>query len=353
MANRKKLLKKNKQPKVKKFQPLAAWKKVGCGLLVLAVVSLGVYCFSPYTRVTALVCTGNYYYTPQQIYRIADLSVNNRTFTVPESDVEQKLTEDPLIESADVYKDGQNINIDVNEKMIIGYYEENGANYLVSSTGERIKVENETELRSLIHFPLMADLPSETIDAIAKQVSTHSDKLTREVFEKIAEILPWQESYDKNMLKLVLQDGNTVFTSIPSLFMISAYQQVLNNLQGENVCFLFDGANGVINKVACSYMYLSQEERAENREIPKSVLNPELYPHEDSKEQEETAQPSVETPAAGPANPQVPADLGSIGDWEASAVDGIQYSPSTGLFYSNADGIYYTYDSASDTFYPY
>lgn len=357
MVKRKKLRrnKDHSQPKV--YRPLATWKKVTCGIIVFACVCLGVYAFSPYTKVTALICTGNYYYTPQQIFQIADLSVNKRTFSVPESEIEQKLAENPLIESADVYKDGQNININVNEKMIIGYYEEDGANYLVASTGERIKVENETELRSLVHFPLMADLPTETIEALTKQVSDHPDKLTREVFEKIAEILPWQESYDKNMLKLVLQDGNTVFTSINSLFMISAYQQVLNNLQGENVCFLFDGVNGVINKVACSYMYLSPEERAENREIPKHVINPDLYPKEDENEQstQQNGEQSVEqTPTiADLNNPQPPADLSTISDWQPSAVDGIQYSPSTGMFYSTTEGIYYTYDASTDTFYPY
>lgn len=357
MAKRKKLRRNKDHSQPKAYRPLATWKKVTCGIIVFACACLGVYAFSPYTKVTALICNGNYYYTPQQIFKIANLSVNKRTFSVPESEIEKQLSENPLIESADVVKDGQNITINVNEKMIIGYYEEDGANYLVASTGERIKVENETALRSLVHFPLMADLPTETIDALAKQVSDHPDKLTREIFEKIAEILPWQESYDKNMLKLVLQDGNTVFTSINSLFMISAYQQVLNNLQGENVCFLFDGINGVINKVACSYMYLSPEERAENREIPKHVINPDLYPKEDEKEQstqQNTEQSEQQTPTIADLNhPQPPADLSTIADWQPSAVDGIQYSPSTGMFYSTTEGIYYTYDASTDTFYPY
>lgn len=358
MAKRKKLRRNKSHSHTTFYRPLSTWKKVICGIAVFACACLGVYAFSPYTKVTALICTGNYYYTPQQIFQIADLSVNKRTFSVPESKIEKKLAENPLIESAEVSKDDQNINIHVNEKMIIGYYEEEGANYLVATTGERIKVENETELRSLIHFPLMADLPKESIDALAKQVSEHPDKLTREIFEKIAEILPWQESYDKNMLKLVLQDGNTVFTSINSLFMISAYPKVLDNLQGENVCFLFDGVNGVINKVACSYMYLSPEERAENREIPKHVINPELYPKEteDPQTSGQNNEQTVEQtppPVADLNNPQPPADLSTIVDWEPSAVEGIQYSPSTGMFYATNEGIYYTYDASTDTFYPY
>ncbi|EJW91636.1 hypothetical protein EVA_20257, partial [gut metagenome] len=136
-----------------------------------------------------------------------------------------------------------------------------------------------------------------------------------------------------------------------------AYQQVLNNLQGENVCFLFDGINGVINKVACSYMYLSPEERAENREIPKHVIDPELYPKEtgdkSNKEDQPPAEQTDQPQVVDPSHPQPPADLSTIGDWEPSVVEGIQYSPSTGMFYSTKEGIYYTYDASTDTFYPY
>lgn len=336
-----------------------------------------VYLFSPYTKVQALICSGNYYYSPQQVYALADLSVDSRTFSHPAGEVEKTLESNPLIESAQVIKDGQNLSIAIQEKTIIGYYEQDGANYLVTSANERIPVENETELRTLVHFPLLVDLPDETIEKIAKETTEHPDQLTRTVYEKIAEILPWQESYDKNMLKLVLQDGNTVFTSIPSLFMMSTYQQVLSNLQGENVCLLLDGDNGVVNKVACDYMYLSPEQRAENREIPKSILSRSMLPEgsdeaekkalEKKRQEEEAAsaaqnpqpespespQPALETPAASVENPQPPADLQSIADWEASAAPGIQYSPSTGLFHEPETGIYYTYNAADDTFYPY
>ncbi len=218
------------------------------------------------------------------------------------------------------------------------------------------------------------------IDQIAKEVRRHPDYLTREVLEKIAEIQPWEESYDKEMLKLVLQDGNTVFTSIRSLYMMSAYQQVLANLQGDNVCFLLDGQNGVVNKVACTYMYLTPEQRAENREIPKSVLFKNTEEEEEEEEENkdenassqenttpasESAQPPAQPAPSDPAqpdqtptpeansSPQIPADLSQITDWGPSAVETILHSASTGLFYDTEHQIYYTYDAGTDTFFPY
>ena len=380
------------------------WLKIGTGALIFVLICTFIYLFCPYTRIQAMICSGNYYFTPQQIYGIADVSVNRRTYLNLPQQMEKKLMANPLIESADVYYDGQVLNLNVQEKTIIGYYEENGENFLLTSQGERIPVTSQTELRTLVHYPLLADLSPEVMDSIAKEVREHPDQLTRSVFEKIAEILPWQESYDKNMLKLVLQDGNTVFTSIPSLFMMSTYQQVLANLQGENVCLMLDGDNGVVNKIACSYMYLSPEERAENREIPKSVLDQNIYPtpqasseqtdsstnqsqpgqsdqnqtnqNQTAADQNQTAAPAEnqdpnaqtsaadqtqagqtpaadQTPVSQTPSGQIPEDLSTITDWEGSAVDYMQHSPSTNLFYNTDNGIYYTYDAATDTFYPY
>lgn len=368
----------------KKSHHWPTWVKVLIGLVAILVLSLGIYLLSPATQIQALSCTGNYYYTPQQVYAIADVSINDRTFLHTPSQVASTLEKNPLIESATVELDGQNMSIDVKEKTIIGYFEQDGFQYLVSSEGERIRLTNELDVSTLVHFPLIAKMEDGSmadIDQIAKEVRRHPDYLTREVLEKIAEIQPWEESYDKEMLKLVLQDGNTVFTSIRSLYMMSAYQQVLANLQGDNVCFLLDGQNGVVNKVACTYMYLTPEQRAENREIPKSVLfkNTEEEEEEEEENKDENASsqenttpasepvqtPSQPAPSAEDTQPvqtptpeannstQIPADLSQITDWGPSAVETILHSSSTGLFYDTEHQIYYTYDAGTDTFFPY
>lgn len=364
----------------KKKWHFPTWAKALLGVVVIILVSVGVYLLSPATKIQALSCTGNYYYTPQQIYAIAGVEINDRTFLHSPNQVASALKENPLIESATVELDGQNMSIDVKEKTIIGYFEQDGFQYLVSSEGERIRLTDQIDDSTLVHFPLLAKMEDGSIanvDQIAKEVRRHPERLTKEVLEKIAEIQPWQETYDKEMLKLVLQDGNTVFTSIRSLYMMSAYQQVLANLQGDNVCFLLDGQNGVVNKVACTYMYLSPEKRAENREIPKSVLfkdTSEPEDEEDSSENSEenqdqnqdqsapqdpseNASPVEETPTTPapeqPATSPIPADLSQITDWGPSAVETILHSPSTGLFYDTEHEIYYTYDAGTDTFFPY
>ena len=158
--------------------------------------------------------------------------------------------------------------------------------------------------------------------------------------------------------------------------MMSTYSKILENLTGDNVCLLLDGENNVVNKVSCTYMYLSPEERAVNREIPKKVIDPTFKEETDEENKEEGTDTGNEETAGeeetqsapidpanipqlyyGPVtvttdNGEMTVDVSQISDWEAAAVENFQYSPSTQLFRAMDSGIVYTYEAATDTFWP-
>lgn len=58
-----------------------------------------------------------------------------------------------------------------------------------------------------------------------------------------------------------MQDGNVVFSSMEDLAMMTHYEDMLQQLKGQSVCLLLDRDNSAINKVACDYLNMSQEER--------------------------------------------------------------------------------------------
>ncbi|MDE5757666.1 MAG: FtsQ-type POTRA domain-containing protein, partial [Allobaculum sp.] len=149
------------------------WVKALIGFGTILVLSVGIYLLSPATQIQALSCTGNYYYTPQQVYAIAGVSIDDRTFLHTPSQVASALKQNPLIESATVELDGQNMSIEITEKTIIGYFEQDGFQYLVSSEGERIRMTDELDASTLVHFPLIAKMEDGSmadIDLIAKEV---------------------------------------------------------------------------------------------------------------------------------------------------------------------------------------
>lgn len=345
------------------------WLVLMPSILALVVCSGLIYYFSDSTLVQALTCSGNYYYTSQQIYQIAGIGVNKRSLVMPASLIASHLEEDPLIASASVSKDGRSLVVDVQEKTIIGYLATDDSNELITTDNERISVDNEMMLRTLVHYPLIQDLSEDQISQLCEMARKYPDALNREVFEKIAEILPWSESYDKNMVKLVMQDGNTIFSSISSLFMIERYQEILPDLLGENVCLVLDGTNGVINKIACDYMYADAEERAQNQAIPKSVLNisnpssststdkDKTDTSSDSKDTEEnsdgeesgnTDQSEEQTEEVQEADPVTTAD-----DWQESDYSWLYYSPSTNVYKSIYGDVYYTYNDQIGAFEEY
>ena len=372
-----------KKLKIPAFREWSLKKTIILCVLCICMLLIPVYLFSEEPRVQALSCEGNYYYSTAQIYKIAGLDGPMRIWQDPPFKIAAALNRDHLIEEAQVSLDGQKLSIKIKEKMIIGYYVQDGLNYLLARDGESIPIEDPSLMKSLIHFPLMADLSDEQMKMICKEFQEYPDYLTREVQEKIAEILPWAESYDPNMIKMVMQDGNIVFSSINSLHMIANYQKMLTELQGEDVCLVLDGQNQAIDKIACDYMYMSSEERDQYRQNLKSQVDKakkeaeeavrassseaesetahqeqatsqadgqeskeETQPSEAQPEQaEETAQPEEEQQPEQSETSKVEAD-----DWEDSQYDWLVYSPSQNVYRDKWGTDQYRFDEATMSF---
>lgn len=255
-------------------------------LLAFIACSVAVYYFSSDSRLQALTVRGNYYYTSREISDRAGIDDHFRIW-IPAFVIQFRLENDPMIESASVTKQGQAITLDIKEKLVLGYYLKDGQNYMLTSTGESIPIPSNEYIKNLVHFPFLSGLSDNQMQMMAEEFSSYPDYLTQDVLEKIAEILPWSESYDDNMVKMIMQDGNVVFSSIDSLHMISNYQAMLTELQGENVCLYLDGENQIIDKIACEYMYKTSEERDADRTQLKKQLESIKQSIEDAREAQE------------------------------------------------------------------
>ena len=104
-----------------------------------------------------------------------------------------------------------------------------------TSYGTSIEIE-EQYLNMIVHFPLLSDFNAKQRKQLCEQFQKHSKVLTRDLIEKFAEIVPYKASYDKNMFKITMQDGNIVYTNLNSIKMLSKYQSVLTKLKGQSVC---------------------------------------------------------------------------------------------------------------------
>ena len=81
-----------------------------------------------------------------------------------------------------------------------------------------------------------------------------------DLIEKFEEIVPYKASYDKNMFKFTMQDGNIVYTNLNSIKMLSKYQSVLTKLKGQSVCLVLDSTHSTIEKVNCEDLNSKKKE---------------------------------------------------------------------------------------------
>ena len=60
-----------------------------------------------------------------------------------------------------------------------------------------------------------------------------------------------EETYEKDMVKLIMQDGNSIFVSYKGIALLSHYKDVLKPLKGNHVCLWIDETTKAISKKDC------------------------------------------------------------------------------------------------------
>lgn len=211
-------------------------------LITLALlVTFGVLYFSSsLSKVRSLRVSGNRFYTEEQVLKQASLSYDSRYLLHPSFLLRWKLEDMELVDSVDVDKtwDGS-ITITVKEKKIIGYYVKDDKNYVLLGNGESVELREEN-IDAIVYYPLIDGFDDEQLKNLAAAFTKKGEVVADDVIAMISEICPHAESYDANMARIVMQDGNTIYTSYPSVPLLNAYKSTLKNLKKDHVCFIMD-----------------------------------------------------------------------------------------------------------------
>ena len=152
---------------------------------------------------------------------------------------------------------------------MVGYYVKDNKNYALCQDGSSIEID-EQYLNMIVHFPQLSNFNAKQRKQLCEQFQKHRKVLTRELIEKFAEIVPYKTSYDKNMFKITMQDGNIVYTNLKSIKMLSKYQSVLTKLKGQSVCLVLDSTHSTIEKVICDD--LNSKQKVEEKQEEKTEM---------------------------------------------------------------------------------
>ena len=189
----------------------------------------------------------------------------------------------------------------------------------------------------IVHFPLLSGFDEKQLKNIAEQFQEHKKELSRDVIEKIAEIIPYESTYDKNMLQITMQDGNKVYTTLESLYMITNYSSMLNQLEGKNVCLVLDKDNSAIEKINCDQLSGNKPKEETEKESEEDTTSQDENAGEETVPEE---QPETETGNY----------IDKASDWQTDPNFGLQYSASLNLYYDPGTGTYYQWNDTTLSF---
>ena len=213
---------------------------IALGIVLLILL----YFASDLSKVRSLRVEGNRFYSDEQICEMAGVGYDTRYLLRPAFLMENALKGGSLIEDVQVEKSWNgDIRIKVEEKHVIGY------------------LVQEDEIGSIVNYPLLNGFSDEQLDSIAQAFDEVSEEVGAELIERISEILPYETSFNQNMMKIVMRDGNTLYGSYDSVGLLQIYQAALEQLEGKNVCFYMDGENQAMSKISCSEFESSDEEK--------------------------------------------------------------------------------------------
>lgn len=303
----------------------------------MMVASVFVYYFSTDSHVKVLSCKNNYYLSDNEVYDLANVSTKTRLYFVPSILFEKRVEKMPFVQSCKVSKKNRKLTFDVQEKLIVGYYVKGDKNFALLQDGTSIEIE-EQYLNMIEHFPLLSDFNAKQRKQLCEQFQKHSKILTRDLIEKFAEIVPYKTSYDKNMFKITMQDGNIVYTNLNSIKMLSKYQSVLTKLKGQSVCLVLDSTHSTIEKVNCEDLNSKKKEEEQKKTSEKA----ETETSQETENQEQ--QPDNE-------------ETENEAEWVYDENTGVYYHEAIGMYYDpNTDeyydenGTYYYWDEDSQSF---
>ena len=305
----------------------------------MMVASVFVYYFSTDSHVKVLSCKNNYYLSDSEVYDLANVSTKTRLYLVPSILLEKRVEKMPFVQSCKVSKKNRKLTFDVQEKLIVGYYVKDDKNFALLQDGTSIEIE-EQYLNMIVHFPLLSDFNAKQRKQLCEQFQKHSKILTRDLIEKFAEIVPYKTSYDKNMFKITMQDGNIVYTNLKSIKMLSKYQSVLTKLKGQSVCLVLDSTHSTIEKVNCEDLNSKKKEEEQKKTSEKT----ETETSQETENKEEEQQPDDE-------------ETENEAEWVYDENTGVYYHEAIGMYYDpntdeyyDGNGTYYYWDEDSQSF---
>jgi cell division protein FtsQ len=217
--------------------------------LVLAIV-IGFGCYwldqSDLFRIKSVSVIGNDHVSDQEVIELSEIRVGERIWLTSKNGVRKKISASPWVADVRVIKNQNIITIEITEHRILGYKVNDKISLLLQS-GSLIALK-ESQLDWIATHAIISGFDEE--DLLNKLVSSFAD-VDDSIMIFISEIHQTSVSYDRALIRLVMSDGNQIFTDFAALDLINEYKLIVNQISPANKCIYFDALHRAYSSRPC------------------------------------------------------------------------------------------------------
>ncbi|MCR4632881.1 MAG: FtsQ-type POTRA domain-containing protein [Erysipelotrichaceae bacterium] len=209
----------------------------------------GIYLLTPFSDIYRIAVTGNRYLTREDIIGLSGLSEKSKYLLCIPMQVENKIKKDPLIKNVKVRRlEGRLVQIEVEEKKIVGYAPENGLNVLLLEDGEKAGI-GKDRMYLIAYGPFVEGYEGEDQVKLIKQLA----KCDAKIIEQISEIHHFPQLKYQDV-EVIMRDGNYVFTSVYGMEILNHYFDMESSYaSGKDHCYYFEDISGNAYTSACPW----------------------------------------------------------------------------------------------------
>ena len=225
-------------------------------LFCLAVIAT-IYLLLDVSNIYRISVDGNIYLKDEDIIVLSGLSTNNKYIFTNTKNVESKILANPIVSSCKVeLSENRLVKIEVNEKKIIGYGQQEGKNLLFMADGSSIEL-NKENLYLIGYVPLIEGFTTDDIILIGKQLSDVDYKMINQISE-----MHYYPDLKFQNHEIIMRDGNYIFTSVYGLNLLNKYYSMVSSFENNKQrCYYVEDISGNAYTSACPWT--PQEETQE------------------------------------------------------------------------------------------
>lgn len=219
-------------------------------IFLVLVIALGASAYlidaSDLFRVKSIRVVGNIHNSDEEIIVLSEIQQGDRLWLLSNSSLKKKISQSPWISDVRIVKKQNIVTLEITEHRILGYKVSDKISLLLQS-GDFIALK-ESQLDWIATHALISGFDEQEL---LSQLVESFEAVDDSIMMFISEIHQSSVSYDDALIRLIMSDGNQIYTEFAALDLINEYKLIVNQISPTNKCIYFDALHRAYSSRPC------------------------------------------------------------------------------------------------------